>query len=109
MWAKKPPISVIRFRGQQDLGIVLIIFEEDEITEYDRLHGIQKDPTAYDDDDGDWLKNFIIHRPTPEMMADALRRNSAPRTLTQSICGDPPFEQSALGKKRAAEAKVICP
>lgn len=39
-------------------------------------------------------------RPTPEMLADAMRRNSAPRPATAWLMGDPPPGESALDKRK---------
>jgi hypothetical protein len=42
------------------------------------------------------------HRPSPAMIADALRRNAAPRPIVAWLMGDPPPGQSALDKRNAA-------
>lgn len=41
-----------------------------------------------------------------DVLANAIRRASAPRSITAWLCGDPPFSQSALGKKQQAEASA---
>lgn len=38
-----------------------------------------------------------------EVIADAVRRNSAERTITQAAMGDPPNGYSALDRKQSAE------
>ncbi|SHG90162.1 hypothetical protein [Bradyrhizobium erythrophlei] len=42
------------------------------------------------------------HRPTPEMIADAHRRNAAPRPIVSWLMGDPAPGQSALDKRNSA-------
>lgn len=38
--------------------------------------------------------------PSPETIAEAVRAYSAPRTLTEALCGDPPKGRSSLDQKR---------
>lgn len=43
-----------------------------------------------------------ISRPTPEMLADAHRRNAAPRPAVSWLMGDPAPGQSALDRRARA-------
>lgn len=45
-----------------------------------------------------------IYRPTPEMVLDAIRRNSADRSITAWLMGDPPPGCSALDKRGMEKA-----
>lgn len=38
----------------------------------------------------------------PEVIADAVRRSNAPRSLTAMLCGDPPFGYSAYDRRVSA-------
>lgn len=43
----------------------------------------------------------VSHRPSFEMQREAWARNSAPRSITSWVCGDPPPGHSALDKRMA--------
>jgi hypothetical protein len=44
----------------------------------------------------------VVNRPSQELLADATKRLIAPRTLTGSLCGDPPVGYSALDRRQGA-------
>jgi hypothetical protein len=50
--------------------------------------------------------NIEIYRPTPEMLADAWRRNVAPRSATAWLMGDPAPGQSALDQRQGQRHEV---
>lgn len=41
-------------------------------------------------------------RPSPDLIEDAMRRSSAPRSLTAALFGDPPVGFSALDRRQGA-------